>query len=175
MTVSQNYENQYLLYDGPFSIEIISTLAKSLQENIIATDYVKKKLYRVFIELTQNVALYSFDKVLLATGASIGKGKTIVQITNDTIICTTTNKILKEHSDILINNCLNINKSNPDDLREEKKTLRKMSTIKDTRAHIGLIMVSIYSGNDLNYEVINENTTGSTYFKISATIHKKTY
>jgi hypothetical protein len=168
-------EHLYLMYDGPFNIETISTLAKSLQDNTIATEHVRKKLYRVFIELVQNVALYSGNKILLARGTTVGKGKVFVHYINDGFTCTTINKIIKEHGDILVENCNNINAASSEYLRNKKKRLREVATFQDTGAHIGLIMIALYSGNPLQFEVINDKSTGDTYFKISASIYKKAY
>ena len=71
----QDLKRLYMNYDGPFIIQIISTFSKFLLENTVATEHVSKKLYRVFIELAQNVALYSSERVGLINGAFIGKGK----------------------------------------------------------------------------------------------------
>ena len=57
-------------------------------------------------------------------------------------------------------------------LRAKKKKLHRQAEFKDTGAHIGLIMISIYSGNTLQYEIIKDEITNKIYFKILATIYK---
>jgi hypothetical protein len=49
--------------------------------------------------------------------------------------------------------------------------LRKLASFQDTGAHIGLIMICMYSGHPLDFEII-ETENGEKYFKIAATIHK---
>ncbi len=161
-----------ITYEGPFGIQIISVLAKFSQDNIDATDQVRGKFYKIFIELAQNVALYSFDRVVLSNGTSIGQGKVYVTEEQQKIHCTTINEIQKDHAPILDANCADINQSSIFALRTKKKKLHRQAEFKDTGAHIGLIMISIYSGNTLEYEIITDETTNKMYFKILATIHK---
>ena len=161
-----------MTYEGPFGIQIISGLAKFSQDNIDASEQVREKFYKIFIELTQNVALYSFDRVALSNGASIGQGKVYVTEEQQEIHCATINEIQKEHGPILDANCTDINQSNLYALRTKKKKLHRQAEFKDTGAHIGLIMISIYSGNTLQYEIINDEMTHKMYFKILATIYK---
>jgi hypothetical protein len=163
-------ESVYLSYEGPFNITMIADLAKSLVNNIIASEWVQKKLYRVFIELAQNVAFYSFNRVLLSNGSIIGKGKVYITYKETGLQCSTINKIMKEHAPILIKNCMEINQSTLNELHNKKKKLREITNFNDTGAHIGLIMICLYSENPIEFEVINDNHSGDTYFKISATI-----
>jgi hypothetical protein len=167
------HEKLYLSYEGPFSIQIISSLARIVLENIPASESARQKLYRVFIELAQNVGLYSYDRMDIANNHSpdIGIGKICVVDNFDHFQCFTVNKIANEHGEILRNNCMEINNSTMHDLRIKKKALRKMAGFKDTGAHIGLIMIYINSGNPLGCEVFEESTDYK-YFKICATILK---
>ncbi len=158
-------------YDGPFIIQIISTFAKFLLENTASTALVSKKLYRVFIELAQNVALYSLERTELVSGSSIGKGQVFILGDNHTFKCLTINRILKEHAPILIQNCSEINATSMELLRNKKRDLYKVANFHDTGAHIGLIMIYIYSGNPLEFEII-EKENGDLFFKIAAIINK---
>ena len=161
-----------ITYEGPLSIQIISALAKFLQENINASEKVRDKLYRVFIELAQNVALYSFNRVALSNGTISGKGKVYIAENKNQLYCTTINEIQKEHGTILEANCTAINSSTKHDLRIKKNNLYKRSEFEATGAHIGLIMICIYAENPLSFEIINDKNTNKMYFKISATINK---
>lgn len=161
-----------MMYDGPFNMQVISTLAKSLLENSTAPEPAKMKLYRVFIELTQNLAQYSYQQVMLVNGETAGKGKVIITDEEQHFTCTTINKVRQEHCSILEKNCHDINNSSVKQLKEKKRSLRKMSDFNDTGAHIGLIMISLYSGNPLKYEILYDDTCAEYYFRITATIQK---
>lgn len=167
----KDMDRLYMNYEGPFIIQIIATFAKFLMDNTVGTSYISKKLYRIFIEMAQNVALYSLERVALTNGTYIGKGNVHILENGKEFKCVTVNRILKEHAEILIRNCSEINATPIDDLRERKRKLYKSANIQDTGAHIGLIMIFIYSENPLAYEIIEE-TEGEIYFKIIATLSK---
>ena len=168
---SSNYEESFLTYSGPFSMRIISGIGKFLVENLEASEHIKSRVYKVFIELTQNVALYSAKRIVHDSGNTIGEGLLSVKVTNENIVLTTKNRLLKEHSGILIQNCQSINKSTEDILKEKKHVLRRESTFLDTGAHIGLITICLISRNPLDFE-ISENGN-LQYFALSTKINKK--
>jgi hypothetical protein len=170
MLTLNDSQTKYLSYEGPFEIEVISTLAQFLRKNINASDFVRRKLYRVFIELVQNVALYSADKALLAKNKTNGKGQVYIIEEKEVFRCVTINKILKEHASVLTKNCTDINNSTHDELRAKKKKLRALIKVQDTGAHIGLIMIKTYSGCPLEFKIIEDKEKDELYFYISATI-----
>jgi hypothetical protein len=171
MTIDKNIEGLYLDYEGPFNIQIISTLATFLSAQTIAPITVRKKLYRIFIELAQNVALYSFERVMLINGSEVGRGNVYVADLPNEFKCFTINRIKKEHAPILIKNCTEINTSPSIALKAKKNSLRKLAYIQDTGAHIGLIMVRLYSGNLIGFEIIDKKGK-EIYLKITVTINK---
>lgn len=172
ITIDKDIERELFSYSGPFYIQIISALAKYLSEDSIASEIVRKKFYRVFIELAQNVALYSFDREKLSNETTVGSGKIFVIEKQNEFKCITINRIQKEHVPILIKNCSEINATPLNGLRIKKKNLYKLSNSQDTGAHIGIIMIYTYSENPIDFEII-EKEGGLFYFKISATINKK--
>ncbi|RPH32689.1 MAG: hypothetical protein EHM93_08190 [Bacteroidales bacterium] len=130
------------------------------------------KLYRVFIELCQNVARYSAERHVLLDSSIIGVGTIHIQNNDLYFKCTTVNRILSEHQNVLIKNCREINSSTKEDLKKRKEKFRKESTILDTGAHIGLIAVCLYSENQFEFDVTDNPENSATYFSITATINK---
>jgi hypothetical protein len=167
-------DNAYFYYNGPFNIQIISGIARFLSELTVALHSERKKIYRVFIELTQNVALYSYDRTPLINDTAIGKGKVYVLNLENEFKCVTINRIQPDHADVLLNYCKNINETPVNELRNKKKELYRMSNSQDSGAHIGLIMIFLYSENLLNIELI-EDDDNIKYIKIVATINKNTW
>lgn len=159
-----------LSYQGPFNMRIISSVGKYLTENISALPNVRMNLYRVFIEQCQNVALYSDDRIEQNNNISIGSGTLRIYMNDTHVICNTSNKIIHEHADILSKNCSNINNSTDENLLKLKEKLRRESPIKDTGAHIGLISIKIFSGNSIDFQIIEENN--EKFFSISSKISK---
>jgi len=155
-------------YEGPFNMRIISSLGKYLAEYLDAPFETRMSLYRVFIEISQNVALYSEDRVKQELETTVGVGKVIIETDGNAYYCTTTNRIRPEHADVLVNYCRQINEASTNDLIKLKEKLRRESSIKDNGAHIGLISIRLFSKNLLNVDIIKENE--NTFFTISSTI-----
>lgn len=171
MTLNKSVtDQQFMHYQGPFTIQVISTLAKLLMENVVANANEKNKLYRIFIELAQNIALYSNERMEAARVATVGIGEVYVVNKPNEFKCVAINEIHKLHETKLVNNCAEINSLSNKALNDKKNALRKIAHIQDTGAHIGLIMVCSYSENPIDFEVINSND--KLYFKISANVSK---
>jgi hypothetical protein len=173
MTTEANNNDVLVSYYGPFSMRVISNIGKYLLESENAIELAKMRLYRVLIELSQNVALYSYNRLQIPNQSTLGVGSVKITSNNDHYKCQTLNKILPEHKDILIKNCAEINNSNEFELKKKKMILRNESSLRDNSAHIGLITMSLYSGNPLEFNVLNDNESQSHYFSINVTINKK--
>ncbi|MGC8824816.1 MAG: SiaB family protein kinase [Bacteroidales bacterium] len=155
-------------YEGPFNMRIISSLGKYLAEYLDASFETRMSLYRVFIEISQNVALYSEDRVKQELDNTVGVGKVTIETDGQSFYCKTTNRIRPEHANILISYCQQINDASTNDLIKLKEKLRRESSIKDNGAHIGLISIRLFSKNLLDVSITNEND--NTYFTISSVI-----
>ena len=126
MMKDNEIEGLYLHYDGPFNIQIISTLARFLLENVPGPADMQKKMYKVFIELAQNVSLYSFQRAPVINGSVVGVGSVYVANHEQGFKCVTINRIQPEHAPILIKNCTEINAASTQALKEKKTNLRKI-------------------------------------------------
>lgn len=160
-----------MTYLGPFSMKIISSIGKYVSDNSSSIQAKRINAYKVLIELTYNVYLYSLDRDKVNEELSIGRGKLILDTLGNGFRCTTINKVLDIHAPILIENCLNINSMDETELKTKRDNLRKEINLKDTGAHIGLIMIRLYSGNKIQYEIIKDEETNDYYFSISAMIN----
>jgi len=170
---NEKNNNTLISYYGPFSMRVISNIGKYLMESENTMEIAKMRLYRVLIELSQNVALYSYNRQLITNQSTLGVGSVKITSNNDYYKCQTQNKIMPEHQDILIRNCKEINSSSEIELKKKKVILRNESSLRDNCAHIGLITMFLYSGNPLEFDVLNDNDSNSLYFSINATINKK--
>lgn len=162
-----------LAYHGPINIELISFMANYLK-NVVATEHpVHKKLFRVFIELTQNVSYYSarVTEIPDANNQRKGIGWFSLDESEHSFIFQTGNLIRKEHGPILEKNCSEINDLDENALRELKRKTRSMAAIHDVGAHIGLIHTGIISGNPLDYKITRIDDNHS-FFNIAVKISK---
>jgi hypothetical protein len=152
-------------------MRIISSLGKYLAEYLDSSFEVRMSLYRVFIEISQNVALYSTERVKQEFDNTVGVGKVAIEYDDSHYYCTTQNEIKPEHINTLRDNCKQINDTAPNDLNKLKEKLRRESSIKDNGAHIGLISIRLFSKSPLS--VSFDEINGKTYFTISSIISKQ--
>jgi hypothetical protein len=159
-------------YEGPFNMRIISTLGKYLSDFLDTSIEARMSLYRVFIEISQNVALYSLDRVWQNKKTTVGYGTIVISEDELFVTCTSTNKILSGHAMILQQNIQNINNTSLEDLLKLKEKLRREASLQDFGAHIGLISIKLFSKNSLKFEIIEKPEENTKYFTLTATINK---
>lgn len=165
------YENNVLSYNGPISIGLVSFVSNYIKEVIREEQRITSKIYKVFIELVQNISYYSADTYLPEKQYGAGKGWFSIQEKEKVFVLTTGNLIHKSHGPILERNCSEINSLDEKQLRDLKRRTRKQSNIKDIGAHIGLIHTGLISGNPLEID-ISEVDSNYSFFKIQVEIDK---
>ena len=168
MEVTDSKDNILLSFTGPITIHVRTFFGNFIKVVVDQNYKVVNKLFKTFIELTQNVAFYSAEKMRIEN-VDVGVGKFSLMTNDKFFNFNTGNRILKEHGPILKSYCEEINTLGLNGLRELKREKRKQSSVKDVGAHIGLIHVGIITENKLTYEIKEINDTIS-YFKIGVQI-----
>lgn len=171
MVDAEGLQNNIICYHGTINIELISFTSNFMKQQINSNSQIVSKIYKVFIELAQNVSYYSAEQ--FDSSRPFGSGRGWFKVDEDTeyYIISTGNKILKEHGHILVKNSEEINSLSEDDLRELKRKTRGQSAIKDIGAHIGLIQTGLITSNKIEINVENIDNTFS-FFTISARVNK---
>jgi len=168
----ENQEKSLLIYKGAFTVNLISILGNQIRLLPEIDFRIVQKIFRIFMELTQNVSYYSAEVVSVKSGVSCGNGWVSVQDYDDYMKVTTGNRILAEHGTKLFSYCNEINSFNNEQLRKLKREIRSQALERDTGAQIGLIQTSIFSGNKLDFKIVQE-IQENDYFIISATTSKE--
>jgi hypothetical protein len=162
-----------LSYHGPMNINLVSFLANYMKDIVDADQAVIKRLFKVFIELTQNVSYYSalMNEIKAEQISRKGVGWFYIDEYEHDFTVATGNLIKKEHGPVLKKNCDEINNLEENELRELKRKTRSQAAIRDVGAHIGLIHTGLISGNPLDVEIspIDDN---HSFFRISVKIDK---
>ncbi|MFW6326954.1 MAG: DUF6272 family protein [Bacteroidota bacterium] len=170
MQQSFSGEDSILRYKGPMTIHVRTFFANFLKV-LVDNDYkTSNRLFKIFIELTQNVAYYSAHRQDVDT-QSVGVGEFVLNEYEKSFNFTTINLILPDHGPKLIDYCKEINRLDVLGLRELKRKKRKLAGVMDVGAHIGLIHIGILSENALDYDVLKENDDFFR-FRITASINK---
>ncbi len=151
MDVTTQEKEIVLAYKGPFTINILSNFASYIKELYKDSEQYQSKLYKIFFELTQNVAYYSAERRYVESFQSTGIGGFSLEEHADFFLMNTTNIINLSDQSILEKYCAQVNMLNNNDLRKLKAERRKEHDIKDTGAHVGIIQICIISGNPIEY------------------------
>jgi hypothetical protein len=160
-----------ICYKGPINIDLVSFISNYLKQHINANNVVVSRIYKVLIELIQNVSYYSVDQFSNRRSFGTGIGWFRVEENENWFSVSTGNRILKEHGPVLVRNSHEINSLKEDDLRALKRKTRGQASQRDIGAHIGLIQTGLLSGNtlDLTVDPIDDKYS---YYTITAKINK---
>jgi hypothetical protein len=168
----ENQEKSLMIYKGAFTVNLISILGNQIRLLPEIDFRIVQKIFRIFMELTQNVSYYSAEVVNVKSGVSCGSGWVSVQDYDDYMKVTTGNRILPEHAAKLVQYCNEINSFDNEQLRKLKRDIRSQALERDTGAQIGLIQTSIISGNKLDLYITSQKEKDD-YFIISASTSKE--
>ena len=168
----ERHPSNILSYQGPFNLRLIASMGNHLKKILNGNNGPVNRIFKVFVELTQNVANYSAERLKVNEKEEEGVGWFTVFDKNNTYEITTGNVIHKKHGSILVKNCKEINKLNETDLRKLKRYTRMLANVKDVGAHIGLIQTGMIAENPLKYQVTRIDEKYS-FFTISVDILKQ--
>ncbi len=161
-------------YLGAIDRNLLTLMAKNIEErNQDVPPTATKKLFKVFIELAQNIALYSLEKSPSTDSSLSGEGIIILKEFSDYFQIYTGNLAAKENVLLLQEKIEKINSLSHDKLREYKRLMRKNKSTDVGRGNIGLIQVALISGNPIKYKILQIDS--DKYFTIiSSRIDKNT-
>ena len=132
-----------------------------------------KKVFSVFIELAQNVLHYSAESIVAANSkAKIGTGIVVLCDEDEYYIISSGNLLAKTKVPGIVEQCDKINRLSTDELRGYYKEQIKAPQAEGSfGAGIGLIDIVRKSGNRLNYEVTEIDSTNS-FLALSVKVQK---
>ena len=160
-----------LSYKGPFYIELISVFGTNIRNFDDIYGNARKKLFKIFIELSQNVSNYSENFHMVNNVQRIGIGELFLKEQDTAYSFTTINQVKKTDAEILAERCEIANASDQMKLRELKREQRLNSPGEKFGARIGLIQAVMLSRNQLEYKIENINENFS-YFSLTVKIDK---
>lgn len=173
MNLNLSDKNVRLVYKGPFYIDILSSLGSYLRQMFILQPLLSNRLYKLFFELTQNVAKYSAESSSLKSYKYTGIGSFYLEETENCITISTSNLIRNEDGPVLQKYCEEINFMDKQELRVYRSEKRKAEPhAKDTGAHIGIIQIGILTQNQVECTVSKYDETYSV-FSLIAKVNKE--
>jgi hypothetical protein len=168
--ISQN--DVVLSYKGPITDILLSEFSRDIREQLQIMDpKAGKKVFAIFMELSQNVLYYSKEQNHF--GHNHDKVGTLVIVHNDTHYrLITGNLVFKKDVPSLQEKCEVINSLDREGLREYKRTLRNNPRSEESKGGgIGLVQAALTSESPLEME-IQELPTEYAFYIISVKVKK---
>ncbi len=160
-----------LSYKGPIDDQILQAFGIYIEGLLKDSPKAGRKIFKVFVELAQNISYYSAEKSILPNNKEIGTGMVLINETKNNYTFMTGNLVKNEDIVSIIEKSEIINSLNREELREYKREQRKLPPGKKGGAHIGLIQVALTSANPLDIEV-NPVDDDYSFFSIAVKIDK---
>ena len=165
-------QNILVSYKGPFSGLILKDIGEYIAENLESNQQASKKLFKIFIELAQNISYYSAEKNRIGTKITKHRVGSVVIGELDTHYFMTTGNLVSNRSiEILSEKCDFINSLQREDLRKYKREQRNLDTSEFGGANIGLITVALTSNNPLEV-MVSEVDESHSFFSLTVYINK---
>ncbi|MCG8700340.1 MAG: DUF6272 family protein, partial [Bacteroidales bacterium] len=112
-------DNIQLSYKGPFDSKVLSVIGQYILTIVNEKSEASQKLFKIFIELAQNIAFYSGEKSKL--DSKTGMGVLLIQDIGTHYNLHTGNVIKREDGEAIIEKCEIINTLDRQGLRDFKR------------------------------------------------------
>ena len=152
-------DENIIYYKGVFSDNVLSRISTNIRKKMSTSKILSKKLFSIFIELGQNVALYSAETNNYGD-LQKGQGVGVVRVNDNgsSYELTVANMIEKGKSAKLIDRITRINKLDEKSLRKFKIEQREQPREEgQLGGNIGLIHVALQAGNPFTFDVKQMN------------------
>ena len=125
---------------------------------------VVKKIFCIFIELAQNIAFYSVERVSLDEDRDIGVGIIIAGEKDKTFTITSGNMVTKQMVSTLVKHCDLINGMDGEELKQFYKDRLKLPRVDGKQGgRVGLIDIVRKAGNPIRYQVFPIDDTNAFF------------
>ncbi|MFH1050208.1 MAG: SiaB family protein kinase [bacterium] len=152
---AMNDRNIDLAFKGPFSHEILLSLADTLMDSLSRdneTVRIAKKVFAIFVELTQNIRDYS-SEVMVFNGKEVGTGLIVLQELEDYFILLSGNRIKNFEVDKIRDYVNQLNSLDKDELKQLYKQKLSQDRAQENGGGVGFISILRKSESTLEIEM----------------------
>ena len=160
-----------LSYSGYFFIDFLTIFGRKIRILTKKEYFASFKMFKIFMELAQNISLYSEQRVKINDDTTVGFGTFTLTDTGVHYHLSASNFVKNEDADVLVERCERINQKTKPELRAMKREQRRKSNGYKIGARVGLIQIAILSGSKLDIS-IQTHENGMSLFTISTTVDK---
>ncbi|MCF6243401.1 MAG: SiaB family protein kinase [Bacteroidales bacterium] len=161
-----------IAYRGTFEKSILGVLAQNIESSVHESTVLKKKFFKLFLELAQNIASHSVEISSTADGEDSGVGLLIIKHKGANYLFITGNLIENEQFSEIKKIIDKINNLNREELRKLKRTHFELAE-KGEKNYLGLIQIALVSGHKL--EIAKQKAGNDQLFLIISAELSKEY
>jgi len=166
------FENNLVAsYVGPIDGDILTLLAENLESTLWQNETLRRRFFKIFIELSQNIALYSLERSR-TKGKENGEGTLIISDYGDYFLFSAGNVVSNSTKNILAERSKTINSLDRLGLRALKRKYRKIGNQKGG-GNIGLVQVALLSKNPLEVSFFPTLNNEQSFYLVSVKIEKE--
>jgi len=159
----------HLTYKGPFPLDIVSSLGELIRSLPINDPLTQSRLFKSFIEVAQNISLYSAERITLQNGIQSGLGTLKIEEDNIYFRIIAKNKIDKLFFEKLNVYCNQISNLSLEELRALKILNIKNKKETENSAHLGFIYITLLTLNNIEFKIDTKHSS----FKLIVKVNKK--
>ena len=166
--------NIKISYKGPWDKHNLLSIGNYIRNASKEDELLNRKVFQIFVELAENVSLYSREYDQPENNKRAGIGSLVIREDNESFYFYSGNVV--DTADIIpiIDKCGVINALDHDKLRAFKRRQRNLPHSERGGANIGLIQVALIAGNPLDIKVTPiDNET--SFFSVSVQIIKEKF
>jgi len=141
-------KNILIAYQGVFDKTVLSVMAKNI-EGTLKNTKLSRKVFRVFVELAQNISYYSCEREV-HQGRSSGSGIIVLQEEDNHFVFAAGNRIETSRTKGLERICEIVNSLD----RDGRKEYKRFQLESPENPHPGLTQVALLSAGKVNHRII---------------------
>ncbi|MBN1187948.1 MAG: SiaB family protein kinase [Bacteroidales bacterium] len=170
-TVVTSEKGLLLSYSGYFFIDFLTIFGRKIRILTKKDYFASFKMFKIFMELAQNISLYSEQRVKINDDYTVGFGTFTLTDSGSFYHLSGCNFVKNEDAKVLTDRCNKINSLSKPELRAMKREQRRLSNGYKIGARVGLIQIAILAGSKLDVS-IQPHENGLSLFTISTTVEK---
>lgn len=155
---------------GAVDGDILSLLGENIEQTLWQNQTQRRRFFKIFIELAQNIALYSEERSFVKD-KEYGEGTLIISDFGEYFLFSAGNVIKQKAKKQLFERCEEINSLDRIGLRSLKRKFRKLGNEKGG-GNIGLIQVALLSKNPILMKFFPTEDENKVFYLVSVRIDK---
>jgi len=164
-------KNILIAYRGVFDNSVLTVIAKNIELAVQNQPKVSKRIFKIFLELAQNISFYSAEKKHQEDANELGEGILILTDYVNYYTLATGNLAVKGKVSAITKKIEMINSLDREGLREFKRQLRGLPYGERGGANIGLIQVALTAESKISHQIKSVNND-LDFISISVKISK---